>query len=193
NPLIWRDYDPNWREFICTVFIILLKEFAVLLPDVLQQKMHQSIFLAAQGSFERKVSAEYTNISLMSAFLLDYAGRLFDNPEWINYALSQAEEIHLLFNRYMTFNEYNSPSYYGIDFYALALWREYGATDAYQSLGAEMDAELWRDTAQFYHADMRNICGPDDRSYGMDMDDYIAAVALWISTVLPSEFAPLPD
>src|SRR5690606_34560683 len=110
NPLIWRDYDPNWREFICTVFIILLKEFAVLLPDVLQQKMHQSIFLAAQGSFERKVSAEYTNISLMSAFLLDYAGRLFDNPEWINYALSQAEEILLLFNRYMTFNEYNSST-----------------------------------------------------------------------------------
>lgn len=193
TPVVWRDYDPNWREFICTVFIILLKEYDTLIPDALQQKMQQSILLASQGSFERKVTAEYTNISLMSAFLLDYAGREFDNPEWVDYALSQAEEIYRLFNRYQTFNEYNSPTYYGIDFYALALWREYGSTEAYQAMGAEMEAELWRDTAQFYHADMRNICGPFDRSYGMDMTDYIAAVALWIATALPPEFAPLPD
>ena len=25
NAVIWRDYDPNWREFICTVFIVLLR------------------------------------------------------------------------------------------------------------------------------------------------------------------------
>jgi len=193
NPTVWRDYDPNWREFICTVFIILLAEFDVLIPSDLKEAMHQSILLAAEGSYARKVPAEYTNISLMSAFLLDFAGATFNKPEWKDYALTQAHEIERLFNRFKTFNEYNSPTYYGIDFYALALWRKYGSTDDYRNMGATMEAELWRDLAQFYHADMKNICGPYDRSYGMDMTEYIAAVGLWIAAALPSSLAPLPD
>jgi hypothetical protein len=193
NPTEWRDYDPNWREFICTVFIILLREFYMLIPSELQTSMKASIQLAAEGSFERKVRAEYTNISLMSAFLLDYAGTTFDKPDWQEYALSQAREIDRLFNRNKTFDEYNSPTYYGVDFYALALWRKYGSSSVYQNLGATMEAELWRDLAQFYHADMKNICGPYDRSYGMDMTEYIAVVGLWMASALPATFAPLPD
>ena len=193
DPIIWKDYDPNWREFICTVFIILLREFEADIPEALQAKMVQSIKLAAEGAFWRKVDAEYTNISLMSAFLLDDAGRRFDHAEWQTYAFEQAELIYSLFKRNDTFNEYNSPTYYGIDFYALALWRKYGTTDAYRQLGAEMETGLWRDMADFYHAGMRNLCGPYDRSYGMDMTDYLAASGLWIGAVQSSELAPLPD
>lgn len=193
NPTVWRDYDPNWREFIGTVFIILLKDFGELLSDELQDKMRHSIHLAAQGAFERKVAAEYTNISLMSAFLLDYAGEIFNNARWCEYSLSQAQLINNLFNRYKTFNEYNSPTYYGVDFYALALWRKYGSTATYRDLGAAMEAELWRDTVQFYHAGMQNVCGPYDRSYGMDMTEYLALVGLWIAAAVPSGYAPLPD
>jgi hypothetical protein len=193
NPQEWRDYDPNWREFICSVFIILLAEYDELLPNDLQQKMRHAIHLASQGAYARKVRAEYTNISLMSAFLLDYAGRQFDIPEWQAYALEQAHKIQSLFSEYQTFYEYNSPTYYGVDLYALALWRKYGATDDYRTIGATLEAELWRDIAQFYHADMYNVCGPYDRSYGMDMRDYVAVVGLWIAAVLPPTAAPLPN
>ena len=193
NPTMWQDYDPNWREFICTVFIILLNDFPELISSDLQDSMLDSILLASEGSFARKVSAEYTNISLMSAFLLDYAGRQFEKPDWQAHALSQSHEIYRLFNRFKTFNEYNSPTYYGIDFFALALWRKYGSTPEYQEMGTDMEADLWREVAQFYHADMKNMCGPYDRSYGMDMTDYIADVGLWIAAALPAEFAPLPN
>jgi hypothetical protein len=193
NPIIWEDYDPNWREFIGTVFIIFLLEFESLLPDELEVKMRESIRRAAEGAYERKVAAEYTNIALMSAFLLDYAGMSFQLVRWREAALELAQATHALFQRNKTYNEYNSPTYYGIDFYALALWRQYGLSDVYRSLGAEMEADLWRDTAQFYHAPMRNLCGAYDRSYGMDMRDYIAVVGLWIAAALPPEYAPLPD
>lgn len=193
DPIIWQNYDPNWREFICTVFIILLREFKDQIPQALQEKMTHSIRLAAEGAFWRKVAAEYTNISLMSAFLLDDAGRRFNQPLWQIYAFEQAELIYSLFKRNDTFNEYNSPTYYGVDLYALALWRKYGATDAYREMGAEMEAALWRDMADFYHAGMRNLCGPYDRSYGMDMTQYLALIGLWIGAVLPANQAPLPD
>ena len=193
NAVIWHDYDPNWREFICTVFIVMLKEFSSLLPADLQDQMRQAIRLAAEGSFERKVAAEYTNISLMSAFLLDYAGELYEYKIWRDYARKLADEIHTLFSRYQTFSEYNSPTYYGVDLYALALWREYGSLPLYRELGSAMEAGLWRDLAQFYHAGMRNMCGPYDRSYGMDMTDYLALLGLWIAVALPPAHAPLPD
>ncbi|MEO8398153.1 MAG: hypothetical protein ABI700_34480, partial [Chloroflexota bacterium] len=193
NAVIWRDYDPNWREFICTVFIILLKDFGDLLTTDLQNQMRHAIRLAAEGAFERKVAAEYTNISLMSAFLLDYAGELFEKEVWRDFALNLAHEIHALFDRYQTFNEYNSPTYYGVDLYALALWREYGSLPYYREMGSTLEAELWRDLAQFYHAGMRNMCGPYDRSYGMDMTDYLALIGLWIAAALPEASAPLPD
>ena len=193
NAVIWRDYDPNWREFIGTVFIILLKDFSELIPVELQNEMRHALRLAAEGAFERKVAAEYTNISLMSAFLLDYAGELHQNQVWRDYALTQAREIHALFSRFQTFNEYNSPTYYGVDFYALALWRAYGSSPVYRELGAAMEAGLWRDLAPFYHAGMRNMCGPYDRSYGMDMTRYLALLGLWIAAVLPPTDVPLPD
>jgi hypothetical protein len=192
NAVIWKDYDPNWREFICTVFIIFLLEFESLLPEDLQVKMRESIRLAAEGTYERKVAAEYTNIALMSAFLLDYAGMSFNFVVWRDTALELAQATYALFQRNKTYNEYNSPTYYGIDFYALALWRQYGFSDVYRSMGAAMEADLWRDTAQFYHAPLRNLCGAYDRSYGMDMTDYIAVVGLWIAA-LPQTYTPLPD
>ena len=191
----WKDYDPNWREFICCVFIVLLDEYTPLLPDDLQAAMWTSICKAAEGAFARKVPPHYTNIALMSALLLDYAGQRFDMPQWRSQGDLLARMVYAQFNRNnKTFWEYNSPTYYGVDLFALALWRDYGLNDAvFRTPGAFMEAELWRDIARFYHAGLRNLCGPYDRSYGMDMTHYLATVGLWLALAVPPEQAPLPD
>lgn len=191
----WKDYDPNWREFICCVFLILLREYAPLLPDDLQAAMWQSIRKAAEGAFARRVPPHYTNIALMSALLMDYAGEHFEVSEWRMQAEVLALTVYQLFMANdSTFWEYNSPTYYGVDLFALALWRIYGlSAEVFRTPGAAMEAELWRDIARFYHAGLRNLCGPYDRSYGMDLTHYIGVVALWIALAVPPEQAPMPD
>ncbi len=191
NPTEWKDYDPNWREFICTVFLVMLKDFK--LPEDLQAAMWSSIYKASEGAYTRNVEAVYTNIALMSAFLLDHAGDHFQKPEWRNRAEKLAQETYALFSVNDTFWEYNSPTYYGTDLYALALWRDYGLTDTFKKLGSSMEEKLWQDIAMFYHADLRNLCGPYDRSYGMDMTRYIGLVGLYIALVVEPSKAPLPD
>lgn len=191
NPTEWYDYDPNWREFICTILLMLMEEFD--LPDSLQAQIWTAIRKAAAGAYARKVPAEYTNIALMSALLLDHAGAKLDVPEWRDHAETLARDIHDLFRQNNAFWEYNSPTYYGVDLYALAQWRVYGLTDTFRTLGTQMEADFWRDIAQFYHAGLRNLCGPYDRSYGMDMTRYVAVLGLWIALVVPPEKAPLPD
>jgi hypothetical protein len=55
HAVVWQDYDPNWREFIGTILIVMLAEFGDLLPDDLQAAMRAALRKAAEGAFRRRV------------------------------------------------------------------------------------------------------------------------------------------
>ena len=50
-----------------------------------------------------------------------------------------------------------------------------------------MEATLWRDLADFYQPELRNISGPYDRAYGMDMESYVSVVGVWMRTALAAK------
>jgi hypothetical protein len=193
NPVIWDDYDPNWREFIGTTLALMLIEYEPLLPDDLVRRVDIALHRAIAGTLERNVPASYTNIALMTAFLLQFGAARFNQRDWAALAERLAAEIVARFRVNGAFDEYNSPTYYGIDLYALALWRSYAASALLRAAGAEIEAALWRDIAQYYHAGMRNIVGPYDRSYGMDLRRYVACLGMWIWLATGYEHAPFPD
>jgi hypothetical protein len=115
-------------------------------------------------------------------------------PDWFDQGEHMAREVYRLFKQHDAFAEYNSPTYYGVDVYALALWRSYpNISPLLAKLGAEMEALLWKDIVQFYHAGLRNLAGPYDRSYGMDMQRYVALIGEWIWPITGKELAPFPD
>jgi hypothetical protein len=128
----------------------------------------------------------------MHAFLCAFAGERCGRPDLAKIGTIYMEEIYAGFRAHNSFDEFNSPTYYGVDFYGLALWRAHGITPRMKTLGAELEAALWRDTADFYHAGLRNICGPFDRAYGMDMRRYVALTGLWVRLALPEDVAPFP-
>jgi hypothetical protein len=70
--------------------------------------------------------------------------------------------------------------------------RSYGSTPEIRAAGSSIEAHLWSDIADFYHPGLRNIAGPYDRSYGMDMETYVAYTGVWIRALLPPDKAPLP-
>jgi hypothetical protein len=194
NAVIWRDYDPNWREFIITALALVLLEYAEQLPQTLLTAIDNAIRRAAIGALARGLSASYTNIALMHAFMLCFAGKRLNEAGWYAEGERMAREVYRLFKQHDAFAEYNSPTYYGTDLYALALWRSYPCISSLLAQwGSEMEATLWRDVAQFYHADLRNLAGPYDRSYGMNMLDYVALVGVWMRLVLDKTRAPLPN
>ena len=49
------------------------------------------------------------------------------------------------------FREFNSPTYYGVDLWGLALWRR-SSSPRLVAAGQRLEAALWRDIATFYHA-----------------------------------------
>ncbi len=192
-PAEWRDYDPNWREFIFTTVAIILCEYEERLPRPLAARINAGLRLAVEGALARPLRASYTNIALMNAYLLCFAGVRLGEPEWVARGERMAAEIHRLFKLHDTFEEYNSPTYYGPDMAALAQWRAYPVSPLLAELGAEMEAGLWLDIARFYHAGLRNLSGSFDRSYGMDMRRYVAIIGQWIWLVTGKALAPHPD
>ena len=192
-PVEWKDYDPNWREFIMTTIAVILDEWEDRLPPSVIGRIDAAIPKAVAGALARGLRAGYTNISLMNAFMMCFAGWRLGQPEWIKSGEVMGREIYRLFKQHETFEEYNSPTYYGVDLFALALWRGYSQSQLLRDMGKDMEAALWTDIGRYYHAGLRNIAGPYDRSYGMDMRRYAAVVAEWIWLVTGKERAPFPD
>jgi hypothetical protein len=135
----------------------------------------------------------YTNIALMYGFLWDFAAVHDYNAAWLKESAAWNEQVYKLYKQNGTFSEYNSPTYCGVDIYGLALFRDYGSSEHMRAIGSEMEAGLWRDLMKYYQPDLRNLSGPYDRSYGMDMESYVSVVGLWMRTVLDRARAPFPQ
>jgi hypothetical protein len=196
---IWRGapgsekLDQNWREFVGVGLIAVREWFPDALDEVLAKDVDLSLVRAAEGASARDVGHDYTNIALMSAFLLDYMGHVASRPEWIEQGVAKARAIREAFRKDGTFAEYNSPTYYGTDLMGLGLWCRLARSSQLRQWGEEIETDFWRDIGQFYHADLRNLCGPYSRAYGMDMTKYPALTGLPIAFELDGKGAPLPE
>jgi hypothetical protein len=192
--IAFRGYDPNWRHFIGTTFEMILIEYSSRIPAPLQDRLYRSMEAAINGEMhDGRLVPSYTNIALMYGSLWNFMAVHDANSEWQTQSAAWNEEVYSLFKQQGAFNEFNAPTYYGVDLYGLGLWREYGSTAHMRELGSTMEAGMWNDIANFYQPNMRNLAGPWDRSYGMDMTRYVTPLGVYMRTVLPAARAPLPE
>ena len=188
-----NSYDQNWREFVGTDLVIIYHKYKTRLPSDVVTELERCLIRTAKGDLIRNVNPDYNNISIMSSFLLEYIGTAFNIPEIRNAGIQKAKEIYSNFLKYNTLCEYNSPTYYGVDFFDLALWRELSFSQELKVLGKILEKALWLDLSEFYNANLQNICGPYLRSYGMDMKKYNAITGVWIAAAVDNpEIATVP-
>ncbi len=190
DAMIWQHYDPNWRQFIGTILVLLLRLEGDLALTKQVPAIKAALIKCIEGEPINRVPPSYTNIALMKAWLEIEAGDLVDANTRTR-GLAYAHEIKRMFGKQNAFAEYNSPTYYGINFFALGLWQNFSQDLA--EMGREINTHLWADVARFYHAGMKNLCGPWSRSYGMDMQSYVSALSLWIWAATDRRIAPFPQ
>ena len=196
---VWRTsvvgdrFDQNWREFIGCDLIIMYNRYKKMLPADVLKNIEICLIHAAQGALKRNVGADYTNISIMSAFLMEYVGTKFKIDELKNGGLKKARDIFTLYRKNKTFSEYNSPTYYGVTLIAIALWRELAFSQEMKEMGRTLEQEFWQEVATFYNPNLKNMPGPYFRGYGMDMQHYFAITGIWIAVAVDNEkHAPIP-
>ena len=189
----WVDYDPNWRQFIGTTLLLVLRHHVASLDQGLRARIDQALDLAVRGEPAGRVTPGYTNIALMKAVLDVEYGAGIGDAALVAAGEDLAAAVVARFDRHGTFDEFNSPTYYGIDLLGLAMWRTCVASPRLQVWGARLEAALWEDIAMFFHAGLGNLIGPYSRTYGTDMGRHLAAVGLWWWPAFGRDAAPLPD
>ncbi|KAK7984587.1 hypothetical protein PG989_011989 [Apiospora arundinis] len=196
---IYNSWDPNWRGFIGTTFVVMLEEFPDLLSDDVQDLMLASLFNATVGDSYRvggvdddNLYPSYSNPALMRAFVSGWTGRRLSDKNMTDAGEMYAQEIIDLFVRHNTLSEFNSGTYTGVSIFGLLLWCKYLPADSVMSeYGPKMLRDTWSAVAQLWHPSMRNMAGPWDRAYGYDMNRYVSLMALWMWTLIGREQSSL--
>lgn len=126
----------------------------------------------------------------MRAVASGWTGRKLNDSNMTAAGEMYAEEVLELFNINNTLSEFNSPTYAGITIYALTLWAKYMPKDSVMGReGARVLGEVWDLLALMYNANLRNLAGPWDRTYGYDMNKYVGILSVYLWSILGEDAA----
>ncbi|RFN54340.1 hypothetical protein FIE12Z_1466 [Fusarium flagelliforme] len=198
---IYNSWDPNWRGFVGTTFIMALEEFPKLISKTTQDLMLESLHNATKGDEYRfgnldpkkdNLYPSYSNPAIMRAFMSGWTGRRLKESNMTRSGERYAKDIINLFNRANTLSEFNSGTYTGVSLYGLTLWSKYLPKDSIMAkAGPEMIKHTWEAVGELWHPSMKNMAGPWDRAYGYDMNRYLSLMALWFWAFIGKENSSL--
>ncbi|KKK12044.1 hypothetical protein ARAM_000982 [Aspergillus rambellii] len=195
-PVIYNSWDPNWRGFIGTALIIIYEEFGKLLPTDVQDLILESLYNNTKGDSYRVGGVDednlypaYSNAWLMRTVVGSWTGRKLNEANMTAAADNQAREFLELFDRNHTLSEFNGPTYAGVSIYALTIAAKYlgTTTSVIGQNAARAVQQIWEYESLLWNPNMRNFAGPWDRSYGYDMNQYVAIMSIWIWTLVGKE------
>jgi hypothetical protein len=187
----WIDYDQNWRQFLGTTLAIAVTDWD--LPSDLDGRTRASIATAVASEPPDRVPPTYANIALMRAWLEAWQAGADGDRDGAERAVELARAVVAAFDAHGCFLEHGSPTYYGVDLLALAMWRRPDSPTLLRAEGARIEHELWTDIARWWHGGLGTLCGPHSRAYGLDPHTHVSALALAIWAGAGREVAPLPD
>ncbi|KAJ0382608.1 hypothetical protein COL922a_012195 [Colletotrichum nupharicola] len=195
---IFNSWDPNWRGFIGSNLIVIYEEFGHLISEDVQMLILESMRNNTVGDSYRVggvnddvLYPSYSNPALMRAVATGWTGRMLNDSNMTAAGELYAREILDLFDRNETLSEFNSPTYAGVRLYALTMWTNYMPESSLMGQnGARMIEAVWETIGNMYNANLRNIAGPWDRTYGFDMNQYVAILNIYIWSLVGKSQAP---
>lgn len=216
--VIYDSWDPNWRAFIGATFVVIVEEYSHLLSTELIDSIVASLLVCAKGntyrvggvdgdnfypaysvcsfwpSLDEIIVANHArkNPTIMSAAFAGWVGHRTGDANITAYGAKLASEVVALYDGFNTIAEFNSPTYAGVTLWGLSLWAAYFPSGTVQGdNGGRLITGIWDQVASMYNANLKNMAGPWDRTYGWDMNRYVAITALWIWGLVGKDKAPV--
>jgi hypothetical protein len=189
----WVHYDPNWRQFLGVTLALCAIVHGPSLPPDVTAGIDAALRRCVAGEPDDRIPRWYTNPNLMHAWLQGHVAASSRNLE-----LRAAAHVRLAVPmerllRYGDVDEYNSPTYDGIDLLAIGLWAMYPPTTGFADAASTMLPAIGERISTLYHRRFGAPCGPYIRAYGLEPTDYVSLSGLLYSVcgepadvVLPS-------
>ncbi len=168
----WVHFDPNWRQFLGCILQLTLIAHGDVLPDSICHGIEAAVARCVAGEPTERIPEWYTNPNLMHAWLQASSG----DPSGV----VRAEQLAIRFRRAGDVDEYNSPTYDGIDLFALALWVLHPPSPEFAAIGAELLDRICARISSLYHPALGAVCGPYLRAHGLDLRSHVSLLGMWL-------------
>lgn len=177
----WFHYDPNWRQFLGTIMLIILLDHAGSLPGDLVEQLWTAVVRCADSEPVDRIPEWYTNPNLLHAWVQAHAGRHLGDAATIDAGSARARRTMDRLSATGDVDEYNSPTYDGVDLMAAALWSAFPPAPEFEQWGAELARTMCGRLSTLIDPDSGVVCGPYARAYGLGLDRYVSLLGLWLS------------
>jgi hypothetical protein len=174
----WVHYDPNWRQFIGCILALVVLHHRPSLPGHLVEQVGAAIARCVHGEPPSRIARWYTNPNLMHAWLTAHVGVATGDDALVEAGEERSALIAERVERYGDVDEYNSPTYDGIDLFALALWTAHPPTERFALAGASIAERMGERISTLYDPGLGTTCGPYIRAYGLDPRRYVSLFGL---------------
>ena len=180
--------DPNWAAFCGSYLMHTDAAYGDRLTESCRRSVRDAILRACAFITKRDVVPGYTNIALLSASVLTVAGEIYGSSEYQEEGRRKVRELARYIDLTGGFQEYNSPTYYGVCLSALCWMGMFLRDGEVRDLSLRIQARLWRTIAAHYHAPTSQLAGPYGRAYGNTLQRYAAALKYYLPKVLGESF-----
>ncbi len=157
--------DWNWACFIGRILIVIQNEFSDLLDEQMQSDIKLAVQNACRCVLSRNLGVDYTNIVLMSAFVLIAGGELIGDDEVYEKGVDLLERELDFVRKNGGYIEYNSPTYGMIDIEESGRILYYCKDVRVQAVARALHDEAWKVYLEHYHLPTGQLAGPHSRCY----------------------------
>jgi hypothetical protein len=189
----WVHYDPNWRQFLGMTLALCAIVHGPSLPPDVTAGIDEALRRCVVGEPDDRIPRWYTNPNLMHVWLQGHVAATTGDRELRSRAHSRLAGPMERLLRYGDVDEYNSPTYDGIDLLALGLWAMHPPTSGFADAASTMLPAIGKRISTLYHRRFGTSCGPYIRAYGLVPTEYVSLSGLLYAvcgedpgTVLPT-------
>lgn len=161
--------DLNAIQFVLKSLVPLLAQHGHQLPPDLQARCRASLRLALEEEERLDVAPTYTNIHLMALLALVVGGEWLGDEHFIRLGRERWAHWVRFTVQSGAPNEYNSPTYGGIDLFSLAPLYDLVRDPAIRLQSRLLYERVWLHAALHLHRPTRQIAGPHSRCYWKPM------------------------
>ncbi|MDA0746985.1 MAG: hypothetical protein O2954_10730 [bacterium] len=181
--------DPNWAAFCAAYLMHIPRAYGDRVGEACRDEIEAAVRRACAAIRKRDVSPGYTNIALLSAAVLSVGGEMYGASAYLEEGRRKLKELVAHINLTGGFQEYSSPTYYGVNFSALCWMGMFVQDEEIRDLAQRVQARLWHTVAAHFHAPTGQLGGPYGRAYGTVLQRYAGAVKYYLHKVLGDGFA----
>jgi hypothetical protein len=189
----WVHYDPNWRQFLGVTLALCAIVHGPSLPDDVTAGISVALERCVAGEPADRIPRWYTNPNLMHAWLQGQVASTTGDRILRAAAHNRLAVPMERLLRYGDLDEYNSPTYDGIDLLAIGLWALYPPTQGFADAASTMLPQIGARVSTLYHQRFGTSCGPYIRAYGLEPTRYVSLSGLLYSVCGEPAEAVLPS